>query len=532
MPTPVDILVDPISLTFSGIYALLMLWEGIFPARKLPTVRFWQVRGILAYVFFLMLSSYLPLAYAAWLPSAALLDLNTMSPLAAASVGILVYELGIYAWHRLMHSKDLLWRVFHQMHHSAERLDTFGAFFFSPMDMIGFTLLGTLSISILVGIPPASITIFLLVTNFLNVFQHANIKTPVWLGYIIQRPESHSIHHARGVHAFNYSDLPIFDILFGTFRNPPNFATETGLYDGASSKIKDMLLFKNIAKVILIGAAISSPAYAQNSFEEKNILLSTGVTLHYVESGERGKTPIILLHGYTDSWRSFENVIPKFSSEYYVAAVTHRGHGNSSKPATGYEILNLANDVAAFISEKKLPKCIIVGHSLGGLIAQQVAINFPQHTQAIVLVATDASFADNPGVPEFIDEINRLSDPIPYDFAAAFQRSTIYKPVDSIQVEVFINESLKVPSTVWKAIGTELMKIDVRPQLEKISAPTLILWGDRDPFCPWNDQKDISSAIPNAMLKVYKDIGHAIHWENGDHFVRDIELFVGGLKLE
>jgi sterol desaturase/sphingolipid hydroxylase (fatty acid hydroxylase superfamily) len=161
MPTPLEILLDPISLTFSGIYALLMIWEGIIPARKLPHVRFWQVKGIASYVFFLMLSTYLPLAYAAWLPSAALIDLSSMNPFIAATIGILVYELGIYVWHRLMHSKDLLWRVFHQMHHSAERLDTFGAFFFSPMDMIGFTLLGTLSISILVGMPPESITTFL-----------------------------------------------------------------------------------------------------------------------------------------------------------------------------------------------------------------------------------------------------------------------------------------------------------------------------------------------------------------------------------
>lgn len=530
MPTPLDVLLDPISLMFSAIYALLVLWERILPARKLPHVRFWQVKGIMSYIFFLMLSSYLPLAYAALLPSTAIIDLSSMNPSIAAAIGILVYELGIYVWHRLMHSKDLLWRVFHQMHHSAERLDTFGAFFFSPMDMIGFTLLGTLSISILVGMPPTAITLFLLVTNFFNVFQHANIKTPVWLGYIIQRPESHSIHHAKGVHAFNYSDLPIFDILFGTFKNPSTFVAETGLYNGASNKVKDMLLFKNIAKIILMGAATTSASYAQEAIGEKSIRVSTGVTLNYVESGKQGKTPIIFLHGYTDSWRSFESVIPKFSKDFYVAALTHRGHGTSSKPIEGYEIMDFASDVAAFVSQKKLENCIIVGHSLGGLIAQQVAISYPQHTRAIVLVATDAYFGDNPGIPEFIDEVNRLSDPIPHDFAASFQRSTIHKSVDSIQMEVFINESIKVPSQVWKAVGREIMKADFRPELGKILAPTLILWGNRDLFCPWNDQGNLSSDISNATVKVYKDIGHAIHWENADQFVRDIEWFVQNLR--
>lgn len=82
--------------------------------------------------------------------------------------------------------------------------------------------------------------------TFLAVIQHANIKTPRWMGYIFQRPESHSVHHARGIHAYNYSDLPMFDILLGTFHNPKEFARETGFYPGASSRIGDMILFKDI----------------------------------------------------------------------------------------------------------------------------------------------------------------------------------------------------------------------------------------------------------------------------------------------
>lgn len=526
MLTPLDILLDPVSLTFSGIYALLMLWEGIFPARKLPHVRFWQLKGIASYLFFLLLSTYLPMVYAAWLPSAALIDLSTMNVFVAALAGVIVYELGVYAWHRLMHSKDILWRVFHQMHHSAERLDTYGAFFFSPMDMIGFTMLGTLAISILVGIPTTSITIFLLITNFFNVFQHANIKTPRWIGYIIQRPESHSIHHEKGVHAYNYSDLPIFDILFGTFKNPTNYVAETGLYNGASSRVKDMLLFKDITKVGIILITVTSSACAQVGISEKSIELSTGVTISYVEKGTQGKTPVILLHGYTDSWHSFENVISQFSDNYHVLALTQRGHGNSSKSVKDYQIQNFADDVAAFISEKKLKKCVIIGHSFGGLVAQQFALSYPQYTGALVLVSTDASFADNPGIPEFIGEINKLSDSISYEFASSFQRSTIYKQIDSAQVEVFIGESLKVPAYIWKAIGTEILKINFSSQLEKISAPTLILWGNRDSFCSQDDQDVLSKRIPNAQLKVYKNIGHAVHWEDGDNFVRDVELFI------
>jgi sterol desaturase/sphingolipid hydroxylase (fatty acid hydroxylase superfamily) len=248
MPTPIDILLDPVSLYILAMYLLLILWEAIFPARKLPAVAHWQVKGIASFFFFFYLSTYLPLLYAEWLPASPLFDLSGLNVVAGGVIGVLLYEFGMYVWHRVMHTSNMLWRVFHQMHHSAERLDTYGAFYFSPFDMIGWTLLGTICFSFITGLPPQSVTIVLLVTNFFSIFQHANIKTPVWLGYIIQRPESHAVHHAKGVHAYNYSDLPLFDIIFGTFRNPSSYVDETGFYPGASSRVKDMLLFKEVDK--------------------------------------------------------------------------------------------------------------------------------------------------------------------------------------------------------------------------------------------------------------------------------------------
>ncbi|MBX2970628.1 MAG: sterol desaturase family protein [Cyclobacteriaceae bacterium] len=229
-------------------YSFLMLWEFLLPARKLPKIRNWRIKGIISFLIFFYLSSYLPLLYSAWLPTTQLVDLTHWNIGLAALTGVFVYEFGLYVWHRSMHKSNALWRVFHQMHHSAERLDAVGAFFFSPMDMIGFTFLGTICFSLLLGLPPQSTTIVLLATNFLSVFQHANIKTPVWLGYLIQRPESHAVHHAKGIHAFNYSDLPVFDILFRTFKNPKKYVEVTGFYEGASGQIKDMLLFKDISK--------------------------------------------------------------------------------------------------------------------------------------------------------------------------------------------------------------------------------------------------------------------------------------------
>ncbi len=112
--------------------------------------------------------------------------------------------------------------------------------------MIGGTVLSSASLTLL-GLAPGAIALFAYVTMFLGVFQHANIRTPHWLGYIVQRPESHSRHHARGVHDGNFADLPLFDLIFGTFANPRDFAPRAGFHDGASTRLLEMLRFKDIS---------------------------------------------------------------------------------------------------------------------------------------------------------------------------------------------------------------------------------------------------------------------------------------------
>lgn len=246
MPTPLEILLDPVSLVVIAIYAALFLWESIFPGRELPRVKFWVLRGLLAFAFYFYLSSYLPLLWDNYLAQYQLFDLSGLGALGGGIIGILIYELGTYVWHRAMHKNDVLWKAVHQMHHSSERLDIPSAFYFSPLDMIGWTVLGSLCFALGVGLSPQAITVVLLAVNFMGIFQHANIKTPQWLGYIIQRPESHTVHHAKGIHAYNYADLPVFDILFGTFKNPKDFEYETGFYPGASSQVADMLMFKDL----------------------------------------------------------------------------------------------------------------------------------------------------------------------------------------------------------------------------------------------------------------------------------------------
>lgn len=247
-PTPLELLLDPISLTVIGMFIALYGWEKLFPRNKnLPSVKYATVRGLIAFTFFFYLNSYLPMVTDGYLAEYQMMDLSGFPLVFQVLIGLFTYQLFLYGWHRSMHRSDKLWKVFHQMHHSSERLDIPSTFYFSPMDMIGFTLLGSTVFALFMGVSPQAITVIILSLNFLSIFQHANIRTPQWLGYFIQRPEQHAIHHERGVHKYNYSDFPVYDLIFGTFSNPEVFDGQNGFYDGASARVLEMIMFKDVS---------------------------------------------------------------------------------------------------------------------------------------------------------------------------------------------------------------------------------------------------------------------------------------------
>ena len=149
------------------------------------------------------------------------------------------------------------------MHHSAESLDAFGAYYLHPFDVFFFTSISSLVFFPLLGLAPEAGALAAAFLTFNAMFQHANISTPRWLGYLIQRPESHAVHHGRGIHRYNYSDLPVWDMMFGTFRNPRTQDGPVGFYTGASTRIIDMLTFRDVADVNPVTEHRSTPAAQQ-----------------------------------------------------------------------------------------------------------------------------------------------------------------------------------------------------------------------------------------------------------------------------
>jgi non-heme chloroperoxidase len=264
----------------------------------------------------------------------------------------------------------------------------------------------------------------------------------------------------------------------------------------------------------------------------KSIRLPSGVRLEYAEQGVRDGTPVILLHGLTDSWRSWEPVLPHLPPSLRAFALSQRGHGGSSRPKQGYQPRDFGADVAAFIEALRLSPAVIVGHSMGSCVAQSFAIDHPRHVLGLVLVGSFCRLGDNPAVAEFWQEVEKLGDPVSPAFARAFQESTLTLPVHSGFLDAVVAESLKVPARVWRDALQGLMTFDRSAELRKVKAPTLILWGDGDGFARRVDQDDLSAALRAAQLSIYEGVGHALHWEHPRRFSTELCAFAGSLARQ
>ncbi len=230
-----------------GLIPGFILLDWAIRGRRHDSTRNWRVRATAGTVVTFYLAGYFALFWGTLLGDFHLLDLSVLGTWAGALTGVVVYEFFHYGYHRMAHRHAWLWRMGHQMHHSAESLDAFGAYWLHPVDNFMFTSIASLVFFPLLGLTVEAGIVGAFFLTFNAMFQHMSFRTPRWLGYIIQRPESHSLHHGRGIHRYNYSDLPLWDMVFGTFRNPPAFQKRHGFYHGASERVMDMLLFRDVS---------------------------------------------------------------------------------------------------------------------------------------------------------------------------------------------------------------------------------------------------------------------------------------------
>ena len=138
------------------------------------------------------------------------------------------------------------WVIFHQIHHSASRIEILISFYKHPIEIFTNSFITALILFPVLGVSLLASFWYKIFAATGEYFYHANIKTPPWLRYFIQTPELHSIHHEYDVHKYNFSDLPIWDRIFGTYKDTTVFTERCGFPEGAEQKLPEMLIFKDV----------------------------------------------------------------------------------------------------------------------------------------------------------------------------------------------------------------------------------------------------------------------------------------------
>jgi pimeloyl-ACP methyl ester carboxylesterase len=265
----------------------------------------------------------------------------------------------------------------------------------------------------------------------------------------------------------------------------------------------------------------------------KAVELPNRVTLPYAEQGDPSGVPVLLLHGFADSWRSFELVLPHLPESIHAFALTLRGHGDASRPAGGYGVRDFAADVAAFQEAMHLRTAVIVGHSMGSGVALRFAVDHPERTMGLVLVGASPTMGATAAAREFWDStISKLTDPVDPALVRGITEGLLAQPVPPAFLEAAIEEGMKVPAFVWKAAFESRWRLqgDYSAELSKIKAPTLIVWGDQDGRYPRGEQEALASAIADSRLLVYHGAGHLLPWEEPQRLASDLVRFFEGLS--
>jgi non-heme chloroperoxidase len=263
---------------------------------------------------------------------------------------------------------------------------------------------------------------------------------------------------------------------------------------------------------------------------EQSIRLPNGVTLRYVEQGPAGAMPIILLHGFPDSWLACEPVLSHMPTSIRTIALSQRGFGNSDKPAAGYHPRDLAADLAEFMHRRNIPPAVIAGHSMGALVAQRFALDFPERVAGLVLIGTFRTQAGNAELLEIIASLELMEDPIDVELVRTFQASTLARPVPEEFFATVVSEGARLPLSIWRSALKEIVAYDDFAELSGISVPTILCWGDRDGFSTFEQQQALARAIPGGELRVYPGAGHSLHWEEPKRFAAEFADFMSALE--
>lgn len=230
-----------------AVAAGLFLLERLWPAHTLPRIEGWWARVVLVNAVQLGIVVVAGFSWDRWLQSVSLFELrSSLGTLSQAAIAYFVSTFVYYWWHRFRHESAWFWRLCHQLHHSPQRIELVTSFYKHPVEVTCNSLISAGLVYTLLGCSVQAGALYTLLTALAEFFYHLNLRTPHWLGFLFQRPEAHRVHHQYRHHTQNFADLPIWDMLFGTFRNPHRAPSRCGFDDWREDRFDDIIAFRDV----------------------------------------------------------------------------------------------------------------------------------------------------------------------------------------------------------------------------------------------------------------------------------------------
>lgn len=259
---------------------------------------------------------------------------------------------------------------------------------------------------------------------------------------------------------------------------------------------------------------------------ERSVPTSDGGTIHLVDAGPSDAPPLVLVHGVTLSAATWRYQVEDLSPDHRVIAVDQRGHGRSVPGRDGFALSRLALDLAEVIDALGLPPVTLVGHSMGGMVVQRLAIDdadgFHRRVGAMVLMSTSASVGA--GIPlwdatmALVTPTARRSlrwmakRPARYfpstDLSYGIARLGLGRDASPTHVEYARAMTAACSPTTVAELTMELTGFDHRRQLAHVAVPAAVIVGTHDRLTPPRHARALVRAIPNAELVVLPGAGH------------------------
>ena len=241
---------------------------------------------------------------------------------------------------------------------------------------------------------------------------------------------------------------------------------------------------------------------------KRQVTLPNGVRLRYVELGNPAGTPVLLLHGFTDSSRVWTVLAPQLQ-RHRLLIPDQRGHGGSDAPSCCYALSDFAEDARLLLDALGIRRAAVVGHSLGSMVGQTFAAEHPDRVTRLALIGSTALAPVRRG-DWLWTQVMALREPVASstEFLRQWGYGASPTPVDPVLTAQAGHEAAAVPLHVWRAIPRALLDLPVGRFAPDIRAPVLILSGGRDEVFTAEHHASLVAAYPGAQAHVFPALGH------------------------